>query len=201
VWSVKCRPPVARRVVPRVGLVLLVLGVAGCPRPTPPPAFSGQNIDSVAGSIVNAYGATLQFDTVAPRADTAIVPISGGGTARLQIAPEVGLAGLRHSDLVTGRITARIYGDAPYDTLGFAQGINYVWTDSTSKGWREIIFRSDNSRFPEAYAAYHQHWLPLNWTPSVEFLRTNNILLGLWQHVIKGCMGGGANQALINNHT
>lgn len=191
--------PTDRGMRPRRGVrgagAALVLVVAACgPRPTPAPPFGGSNVDSVSDSAVAAYGGALTFDSVAAHGDLATV-VGVGTTDTLQIAPEIGAGSLSHAQLVSGRITGRVVATASYATLGIQHGINYIWTDSSAYGWRDILF-TDKVRSPEPATVFVSHAFARDSAARARFLFSNGTLLGVWhQGTFKGCVGSGAAQA------
>jgi hypothetical protein len=170
-----------------------LMAVAACaPRPTPAPPFGG--VDAATDSAVVAYGATLTFDTTAANGDLATAP-GGGATDTLRIAPEIGVGELTHAQLVAGRITGRVVATAAYAAIGIQSGTNYIWTDSSGNGWRDIFF-TDKVRSPQETTVFVSHDFARDSAARARFLYSNGILLAVWhQGTFKGCVGSGALQA------
>jgi hypothetical protein len=178
------------------GAAVLIAAAACGPRPTPAPPFGGGGVDSATDSAVVAYGATLTFDSVAAHGDLATAPPPGGGpTDTLRIAPEIGAGELTHAQLVAGRITGRVVATAPYAALGIQSGTNYIWTDSSAKGWRDIFF-SDQVRSPQQTTVFVSHEFARDSAARARFLFSGGTLAAVWhQGTFKGCVGSGALQA------
>jgi hypothetical protein len=134
-----------RRVLPMASL--LVLAVACHPsqvRPTPPPPFAGRPISSVPTSEVVAYAQTLQFDTTRPGEDTLTIHTPVGDTIHLVGDPEIGAAALSDSDIVAGRIIARIHSNAPFTPLGVAAGTTYFWVSGQGDRAQGVMIPADS---------------------------------------------------------
>lgn len=129
-------------------VVPLLLAVACGPsqkaRPTPPPPFAGKAIYDVPTSEVDAYGASLQFDTTRPAADTLTVQTPTGDTIRLEAAPEIGAGALADSALATGRIIARLQSSAPFSALGTGTGTTYFWVSGAGEKARGVMIPADS---------------------------------------------------------
>jgi hypothetical protein len=134
-----------RRVLPWMALLL----VTACPRqsqvrPTPAPSFSGRPIDSVSTADVNAYAATLQFDSTKPASDTLTVQTPTGDTVHLEVEPEIGTVALSAQDLAAGRILARIRSSAAFPPLGVASGANYFWVSGEGERAHAVMIPADS---------------------------------------------------------
>jgi hypothetical protein len=176
------------------GAAVLIAAAACGPRPTPAPPFGAGGVDSATDSAVVAYGGTLTFDTVAADGDLATAP-GVGLTDTLRIAPEIGAGVLKHAQLVAGRITARVVATAPYAALGIQSGTNYIWTDSSANGWRDIFF-SDKLRSPQQTTVFVSHEFARDSVPRPRFLFSGGTVLAVWHWgTRKGCVGAGALQA------
>lgn len=175
------------------GAAVLIAAAACAPRPTPAPPFGG-GVDAATDSAVVAYGATLTFDTVAANGDLATAP-GVGLTDTLRIAPEIGVGELTHGQLVAGRITGRVVATAPYAAIGIQSGTNYIWTDSSAYGWRDIFF-TDKVRTPQETTVFVSHDFARDAAARARFLFSAGVLLAVWhQGTFKGCVGSGALQA------
>ena len=135
-----------RRVLPLVVPILLVVacGPSRQARPTPPPPFAGKPIYDVPTSEVDAYGASLQFDTTRPAADTLTVRTPTGDTIHLEAAPEIGAASLVDTALATGRIIARVQSSAPFSPLGTGTGTTYFWVSGAGERARGEMIPADS---------------------------------------------------------
>lgn len=175
------------------GAAALIAAAACAPRPTPPPPFGG-GVDAATDSAVVAYGVTLTFDTVAANGDLGTAP-GVGSTDTLRIAPEIGAGELTHAQLVAGRITGRVVATAPYAAIGIQSGTNYIWTDSSANGWRDIFF-TDKVRSPQEATVFVSHEFARDSAARARFLFSGGVLLAVWhQGTFKGCVGSGALQA------
>jgi hypothetical protein len=132
-----------RRALPLALLLALACHPSG-PRPTPAPPFAGKPINSVPTSDVVAYANTLQFDSTAPGADTITVITPVGDTIHMQVAPEIGAATLTDSQVVAGRIIARVRSSAPFSALGAAAGITYFWVNGSGESARGVMIPADS---------------------------------------------------------
>lgn len=132
-------------------LAPFVLGLRHSPadvlRPTSAPSFAGRATPPTRTELLG-YARGLDYDTVHGASDTRWLRVEGveaGRGALMRIDPERGTAALTESDLVHGRIVARVInvGPIPYPELGLPPGDTlYWWIDSTATGWRSLLIPS-----------------------------------------------------------
>ncbi len=120
---------------------------AGRPRPTPAPSFVRS--DSTSRAELLAYAHSLQFDTTRPAmaAEYLVVPSGHQLVAGpvVKLAPEIGSGSIRHEDLRTGRILARLTLSEPCPQAGLPAGNSYLWVDSTGGVLRETLIPEADS--------------------------------------------------------
>ncbi len=135
-----------RRVSPLIVPLLLTVacGPSRQSRPTPPPPFAGKPIYEVPTSAVDAYGASLQFDTTRPAVDTLTVQTQTGDTLHLELEPEVGAGALADTAIATGRIIARVHSNAPFPPLGLGRGSTYFWVNGAADRARGVMIPADS---------------------------------------------------------
>jgi len=133
-----------RRVSPLVLSLLVTVACGPKARPTPAPPFAGKPINTVSNADVLAYAATLQFDSTAPGADTITVNTPTGDTIRLAASPEIGAAALNDSDVVAGRIVARVRSSAAFGPLGVSPGLNYFYVSGAGERAQGAMIPADS---------------------------------------------------------
>ena len=127
-----------------VMLLAAAATTTACP-PQPPPTmaagFDTTHVDTVSINAIQAYGMTLDFDTVLGAADRQPLFTKGGiryGFAKID--PERGAYRLDTGDLARGRIIARIASESAYARLGLGPGVNWWWVDKKGGKWRSIMY-------------------------------------------------------------
>lgn len=121
--------------------------------PPPPPPFSGP-VEAIDRRELLAYASSLDF--MEHTGDEQHLPAYQAGGKSIpgpfgQLAAPRGSNRQTSAALAEGRVLARIIVDAAYPPLGLTPGVNYVWADSVSSGWRMTYVPAD----PEAPLVSH----------------------------------------------